>query len=571
MTQSLPLSPFTVSLVIAVLWLIVKLTNGLNRRRGTAGTTIRGPKNDSFIFGMTRRIVKAADTGLLFQEWAEEYGPVYQIAAPLGAKRLVLCDPKAVNHFYSMERSVYVKTQLGRNVIANLVCSPSLYVPISCPTDCSLVVVYSGLKETVTNGNQRKALTPAFSNAAIRRLTDVFYDSAYKLKGHWDRTLDESTSGEGAVIDVEHWVNRVALDSIGIAGFAHDFGTLDGKYSAVAAAFDGLSFDGGLITNLLFLLGLRLPFLARLPSQRNRITRNLRLTMSEIADQLLEKTRKEKKTHITDETMDRSVIGLLLKAESDDAELHMDPVEVLAQMAIHSLQIVNIALIVFSECFALGRLRDHINLTWALIELARQPQKQAQLREELMKFGSSDPTWDQLVSGLSYLDAVVLETLRLHPPLAETTRVADVDDILPISEPITLPDGEVVDSIVVAKGTLVTASIRCMNQSERFWGPDAKEFKPERWLTLETDPLRAKEITGHRHLITFSEGPRVCLGKQFALAEFKAVLVVLIRNFMYAFPGGPETEIAAHKSIIPRPKVAGQPGANVPMLVRRVD
>jgi cytochrome P450 len=61
---------------------------------------------------------------------------------------------------------------------------------------------------------------------------------------------------------------------------------------------------------------------------------------------------------------------------------------------------------------------------WALIELAKQPDKQTKLREELVKFGPMDPTWDQLasVSDLPYLDAVVLEILRLHPPVTETTR-----------------------------------------------------------------------------------------------------------------------------------------------------
>jgi cytochrome P450 len=56
-----------------------------------------------------------------------------------------------------------------------------------------------------------------------------------------------------------------------------------------------------------------------------------------------------------------------------------------------------------------------------LIELARKPEKQAKLRQELADFGA-DPTWDNLNSSLPYLDSVVLETLRLHPPVAETTR-----------------------------------------------------------------------------------------------------------------------------------------------------
>jgi cytochrome P450 len=62
---------------------------------------------------------------------------------------------------------------------------------------------------------------------------------------------------------------------------------------------------------------------------------------------------------------------------------------------------------------------------WALIELAKNPSFQAKLREELsVHFShSGDPTYDQLASSLPYLDSVVHEVLRLHPPVWETNRV----------------------------------------------------------------------------------------------------------------------------------------------------
>lgn len=68
---------------------------------------------------------------------------------------------------------------------------------------------------------QRKALTPAFSNTAVRKLINVFFDSAYKVrssladieaylecsffkcKSVWDSMIDSNT--EGAVIDVQLW------------------------------------------------------------------------------------------------------------------------------------------------------------------------------------------------------------------------------------------------------------------------------------------------------------------------------------------------------------------------------
>ncbi|KAJ7336934.1 cytochrome P450 [Mycena albidolilacea] len=526
-----------VLILLGGVWVVTKVVGRLTKRKSAQGARLNGPPNESIVFGMNRLVSQAPDSGIVYQEWAAKYGPVFEMPMAFGGRKLVLCDPKAVNHFYSMERSIYVRPKLGRAVIANLFGRGLLWA------------------EGESHKRQRKALTPAFSNAVIRRLTEVFYDSAHKLKTNWDNIIDIAPP-EGAIIDVEHWMNLVALDSIGIAGFSHDFRTLDGEYSAVAAAFDSLNFEGqGMLSNLVFLLGTQFPFLAHLPSKRNRIQKNLRYTISGIADELLERTRRERKKQVPDETSDRSIIGLLLKAEEDNAELHMDQSEVMAQM--------NVLLLAGYETTS-------ISLTWALIELARKPEKQAKLRQELADFGA-DPTWDNLNSSLPYLDSVVLETLRLHPPVADTTRQAMVDDVLPVSEPITTASGEVVDSIFVAKDTIVTVSIRCMNQSEVFWGANAKEFEPERWHTLADDPLRAKEIQGHRHIITFIDGPRTCLGKSFALAEFKAVLSVLIRYFTFEFPDGPETEIATHRALIPRPKVAGQPGGNVPMRVGRAE
>jgi hypothetical protein len=139
------------------------------------------------------------------------------------------------------------------------------------------------------------------------------------------------------------------LDSIGIAGFSHDFRTLDGEYSSVAAAFESLSFEGqSLLSILLFMLGTRIPLLVHLPVERNRIIAKLRREMGVIATSLLEKTRREKKKEVPDETADKSVIGLLrnhscartlattdvssVKAEEENAELYMDETEVMAQV-----------------------------------------------------------------------------------------------------------------------------------------------------------------------------------------------------------------------------------------------
>lgn len=145
---------------------------------------------------------------------------------------------------------------------------------------------------------------------------------------------------------------------------------------------------------------------------------------------------------------------------------------------------------------------------------------------------------------------------------------ASEDDVIPLSQPITTESGETVSSIVIAKGSILTAPIRYINRAEAFWGPTAGEFIPERWLG---DLGNAKEIQGHKHLLSFIDGPRTCLGKGIALTEFKAVLGTLVKNFTFEFPAGDKTEIGRFQGLVPRPKVEGEEGCAVPMIVRRVE
>lgn len=62
-----------------------------------------------------------------------------------------------------------------------------------------------------------------------------------------------------------------------------------------------------------------------------------------------------------------------------------------------------------------------VSLTWALIELAIHPEKQDKLRKELSSLGN-DPSYDQLMNELPYLDAVLREILRVHPPVEMNNR-----------------------------------------------------------------------------------------------------------------------------------------------------
>lgn len=99
--------------------------------------------------------------------------------------------------------------------------------------------------------------------------------------------------------------------------------------------------------------------------------------------------------------------------------------------------------------------------------------------------------------------------------------------MIPLSKPVRTRSGKLVDHITVGKGTYICVPALSVNRSAALWGTDAKEYRPERWIEKEGIPPGAKEIQGHRHLLTFMDGPRTCLGKGFAVAEFKVRYTIL--------------------------------------------
>lgn len=528
------LNPAGLPLCAVVALLLYQIFRALRRRRRS--TPLRGPPSQSFLWGIRKYMSFSSDTIDMFEQWVNAYGPVFHLPSVLGSREVVLADPKALSHYYSKETTIYQKTTYLRLALEKIVGHGLLWA------------------EGEDHRRQRRTVSPAFSNSALRNLTHIFFDSGYKVKIAWDALFEDSGSAE-LVIDVEDWTNRVSLDSIGIAGFSHDFGTLYGNHLTIAEIIDAFSIvRPSFFAMICFLLEPIFPALRRVPTARGKLVQSLNESMADISHEMMERARKASDGNAKPE--DNSVIGLLMRAGDAASSAGYSQEEVISQM----------------KALLLGGYEStSTTLTWSLIELSRHPDKQARLREELLtSFPTSDPTWDQLTNNMPYLDAVVHEILRLHPPLDETWRVAVEDDVIPLSTPITTASGNVVDRIVVAKGTQVTIPIACMNRSDAIWGSDAKEFAPERWLDEACIPKKAKEVQGHRHLLTFIDGPRKCIGRGFALAEIKAVLSVLVRSYTFQLRDGPGTRIESKTSILPRPTITGEVGCKMPLRVRRV-
>ncbi|KAJ7819967.1 cytochrome P450 [Mycena leptocephala] len=118
-------------------------------------------------------------------------------------------------------------------------------------------------------------------------------------------------------------------------------------------------------------------------------------------------------------------------------------------------------------------------LTFTLLELARQPSLQQELRAKIhghvtLKLRGYDD--------MALLNAVIKEALRMYPATPFTDYVAARDTIVPITGGVRTSTGEILTEISVRQGQTVTAALGSYQRVESRWGSDPHEFRPSRWL-----------------------------------------------------------------------------------------
>ncbi|KAL2831937.1 n-alkane-inducible cytochrome P450 [Aspergillus pseudoustus] len=159
-------------------------------------------------------------------------------------------------------------------------------------------------------------------------------------------------------------------------------------------------------------------------------------------------------------------------------------------------------------------------MSWACYQLVRHPAALSRLRDEIATFvGNKEPLTRQQINKMTYLRYVLNETNRLYTQIPVNIRLARQTTYLPYGGG---PDGE--SPILIPKGTGVGFSAYHMHRSKEIYGEHANEFRPERWASSQLKNLGFA-------FMPFHGGPRVCLGKDFALMEASYGLVRLLQAF----------------------------------------
>ncbi|XP_074265832.1 cytochrome P450 78A7 [Silene latifolia] len=210
---------------------------------------------------------------------------------------------------------------------------------------------------------------------------------------------------------------------------------------------------------------------------------------------------RERRTNQNDSSEKSDFVDVLLSLDGEEKLAEDDMIAVLWEM--------------------IFRGTDTIALTieWIVAELILNPTIQTKLQSEIDKAVANGAT-QSTISKLPYLQAVVKEALRLHPPgpLLSWARLSTTD--------VHLANG-----MVVPKGTTTMVNMWSITHDSTLWD-EPFLFKPERFIESEGGidvDIRGSDL----RLAPFGAGRRVCPGKDLALTTVSQWVAKLVHNFKW--------------------------------------
>ncbi|QRV93491.1 cytochrome P450 family protein [Ceratobasidium sp. AG-Ba] len=495
---------------------------------------ISGPASSSFMYGHIQDML--GPDGASFQDHLQStYGSLSKIKGSFGEDRLYISDPRAMQEILVKEHDKVFQHPQVHYEIMTAMFGPGLLAS----------------RGTVHKA-QRKMLNPVFSAKHMKILEFVvmsrFHVLAQEMKDCLVKELGDSGSKE---INAMYWCNAVALELIGQAGLGHKFGVFQGVKSAYSVAIKDFlpALSQTAPYRPIFSLVYKLPSAvlrrkiaeyAPMPSiqRMNRVVK----IQDEQAQAILSQKKSDFETNLNTGESD-NILSIILKANSQSSgydSLPEDQILARSYLLATRQQGISHPPVEYQLYLNKPNLPPSGAIARTLHLLSQNPEIQGRLRAEL-RSSSPDADYEE-IHALPFMDAICREVLRLHPPAPNIERRTLSDWTIPLRYPVKGKDGSERNEIKVKKGTLIYLGIRGANRCKETWGEDADIFRPGRWLEeLPQSVVDARTPGVYSSSMTFSAGPRACIGFKFSLLELKIVLSTLIRSFEFT-PSEKEVE-----------------------------
>jgi cytochrome P450 / NADPH-cytochrome P450 reductase len=322
-----------------------------------------------------------------------------------------------------------------------------------------------------------RILMPAFGQRAMRSYFDTMLEVADQLVEHWQTKA-------GQDIDVSDNMTRLTLDTIALCGFGYRFKSFE---QPQLHPFIG-AMTGVLNETMHRLTRVRIPNPMWAVSSW-QFNQRIRM-MSDIVDEVIRERRRNP-------IVAKDLMGLMLDAVDPDSG--------------QALSDENIRYQVITFLIA-GQETTSGFLSFAIYELLANPSllnKAIQEIDRLLPKGAR-PTYEVLAD-MQVLDRVLKETLRLYPT-APLYSVAPYED--------TVLGGR----YKIKRNHRVNVLLPALHRNPKCW-QQADAFIADRFL-----PLSETEQTAHSYK-PFGNGERACIGRQFAIAEAKLALAIILQQF----------------------------------------
>ncbi|XP_062614817.1 probable cytochrome P450 49a1 isoform X2 [Saccostrea cucullata] len=166
-------------------------------------------------------------------------------------------------------------------------------------------------------------------------------------------------------------------------------------------------------------------------------------------------------------------------------------------------------------------------LTFLLFELAKNPEKQEKLRNEIISVcGQNDITKESLAK-LPYLKACVRETMRIYAPTSPGSYRRFEKDV-------------VVGGYHVPAGTEIAICFQNMCEDPRFF-KSPEIFLPERFVRDDNTLTEEYKNTNPFATLPFGFGPRKCIGQRFAENEIHVLIAKIFQRLEASLPPGTDS------------------------------
>ncbi|KAJ7311001.1 cytochrome P450 [Mycena albidolilacea] len=455
-------------------------------RRKSSLRTIPSPISPSWIFGNMLELMLPPTYGESEFVWQNIYGTVYRVRGCFGQQRLVISDPLALQHIIKSANFHHAHRKDAANI--------ALYGAKSVPA-----------LQGEEHRRLRAALNVVFTAAAVSEYQAVLERIAR-------RASDELEANSGKSINICPLLGGAALSAA--CELVFGTGELDedlvGDILKIMPRWPGQSKSEMLIDGI----GARFPLFFRAATLYLRsfnLLRQVQARATRVGRQVFRARVAAMESGTVDLGHDLYT-KLLANASSNKKKLTDD--EITAQ--------TSVLLIAGHETTA-------NTLAFSLLELARNPEFQEKLREEV-----NTRQGNVVYDSLPLLNAFIKEILRVYPAAALRERVALKDEIVTLSKEIVTTTGHRITQIPIRKGDQVVLALASYQRLPSLWGDDADSFNPYRWI--EGKVHQGEAIGPYANLLSFFGGPHVCPGWRFAVLEMQVILSELIPKFSFTLP-----------------------------------